>query len=128
MAIVGAAVLLMGAGNGTATFGETEGNDSLQQAPVSVDRDGDGIDDATECQGAVELLVNGSFETPGLGGAVGYQLVSPSQVAGWATSDSVVEIWANGFLGHPPVNGTQIIELNATGPAVMTQNVAVYSR
>ncbi|MEZ5380380.1 MAG: hypothetical protein R2754_01150 [Microthrixaceae bacterium] len=122
--IAAAAVVVMGAAPGVATKGDDGGHGSGQHPPVA-DRDGDGIDDPTECQGAVELLVNGSFETPSLGGAVGYQLVSPSQVTGWSTSDSAVEIWANGFLGHPPVDGTQIIELNATGPSVMTQSVAV---
>lgn len=93
-----------------------------QTAP---DRDGDGIDDATECLGATELMVNGSFEDPDVGPAVGFTAADSTTVTGWSNSDPTTEIWANGFLGAEPVDGKQIIELNGSGPATMTQTLNV---
>ncbi|MEZ5372346.1 MAG: thrombospondin type 3 repeat-containing protein [Microthrixaceae bacterium] len=116
------AVVLMGAGADTTN---EQGSVGGQVAAAGADHDGDGIDDATECHGSTELLVNGSFELPHTGPSVGYSLVASSAVAGWTNTEPTTEVWANGLLGAPPVDGTQIVELNGSGPSTLAQTVGV---
>ena len=45
------------------------------------------------------ILVNGGFEEPDRGTGRNYHMIAPSNVPGWSTTDTVIEIWANGFNG-----------------------------
>lgn len=69
------------------------------------------------------VLVNGGFETPDLGTDTRYSFVNPSNVPGWQTTDSRIEIWANGFLGVTSYEGTQHAELNAKNFGTLSQTV-----
>jgi hypothetical protein len=67
---------------------------------------------------------NGDFETPDLGSGATYSLLSPGAVPGWGTTDSAIEIWANGFNGVPSYTGTQHAEINANVNGTLFQDVA----
>ncbi len=72
------------------------------------------------CQGPIEL-VNGSFEDPA---SVEKFSITPAQnVPGWDTtaSDQKIEIWQDGYLGVPAIDGEQFAELNANVPSELFQ-------
>ncbi len=77
-------------------------------------------------------LVNGSFEQPNITGmCVGggnppcYALVNESLVPGWKTTatDSLIEIWRQGFNGVFAYDGDQHAELNATQVSTLYQDI-----
>jgi uncharacterized repeat protein (TIGR01451 family) len=69
-------------------------------------------------------LVNGSFESPVVGPS-NYSFFTPAET-GWNTTDvnSAIEYWSDTFLGGSAVTGRQWAELEAYGPAQMSQDVA----
>jgi hypothetical protein len=73
--------------------------------------------------GATDLIVNGSFENPGVGG--GYALIANGGIPGWTTTDSqgLIEIDASIF-GAPAYDGTQSLEVNAYNPEDVQQTVS----
>ncbi|MEM7796887.1 MAG: PEP-CTERM sorting domain-containing protein [Cyanobacteria bacterium P01_C01_bin.118] len=71
-------------------------------------------------------LANYNFEDanasyPGLGG---FKFVNPSQVSGWQTTDSVIEIWGDGFLGVDAGEGNYFAEINAHNYGSLFQEVS----
>jgi hypothetical protein len=72
------------------------------------------------CQGPIEL-VNGSFEDPASVG--GFEILDAQNVPGWDTtaSDQGIEIWQDGYLGVPAIDGEQFAELNANVPSELLQ-------
>ncbi|MCW5908205.1 MAG: gliding motility-associated C-terminal domain-containing protein [Chitinophagales bacterium] len=92
-----------------------------------IDDDNDGISDVVECGNGMlqNLIVNGSFEQPVIAGTnVGY--FTQSNVPGWLTTstDTTIEIWANGFNGVPAYAGNQHAEINYTQMSALYQDVA----
>ena len=69
------------------------------------------------------LLVNSDFEDVNLPGTNAQ--LDASLVNGWNTTatDNKIEIWRDGFLGHPAYSGTFFAELNATQPSALYQDV-----
>ncbi|MFT6746106.1 MAG: gliding motility-associated-like protein [Glaciecola sp.] len=67
------------------------------------------------------VLANGGFE---INGGTGQR--DEATLPGWSTTaaDKKVEIWANGFLGHPTFSGNFLAELNANEQAALYQDVA----
>ena len=82
------------------------------------DDDNDGILDAIEC-GSPTVFINGGFDITPRGG-----LQHMNNVPGWSTTstDSVIEIWSNGFLGVRSKEGPFQAEINAN------QNSALYQK
>jgi len=72
---------------------------------------------------AAASLLNGGFETPDLGDGTRFSFVDPASVEGWETTDSAIEIWANGFNGVPSYEGTQHAEINARAFGTLYQTV-----
>ena len=108
----------------TSCFPDTDHDGIMDE--YDIDDDNDGITDAVECgSGSLQnLLVNGGFEQPVIGGtAVGYYF--ESQVPGWETTstDSTIEIWGNGFNGVPAYAGNQHAEINYTQFSALYQDV-----
>lgn len=68
-------------------------------------------------------LLNGGFETPDIGTGSTFSFVTPSRVEGWDTTDSHIEIWANGFKGVTSFEGTQHAEINAKRFGTLFQTV-----
>lgn len=70
-----------------------------------------------------DLLVNSDFEDVNLPGTNAQ--LDASLVDGWNTTaiDNKIEIWRDGFLGHPAYSGTFFAELNATQPSALYQDV-----
>ena len=70
-----------------------------------------------------DLLVNSDFEDVPLSGTNAQ--LDASLVDGWNTTatDNKIEIWRDGFLGHPAYSGTFFAELNATQPSALYQDV-----
>ena len=70
-----------------------------------------------------DLLVNSDFENVPLSGT--HAQLDASLVDGWNTTatDNKIEIWRDGFLGHPAYSGTFFAELNATQPSALYQDV-----
>lgn len=68
------------------------------------------------------LLLNGSFELPQIN--LNFSVV---QQENWTNlvDNGGIETWRNGFLNVPPVDGNQIIELNAHQLGTIIQNVTV---
>ncbi|NEQ51804.1 MAG: PEP-CTERM sorting domain-containing protein [Leptolyngbya sp. SIO3F4] len=71
-------------------------------------------------------LVNYNFENnngayPGLGK---YKFLNESQVSGWKTTDSHIEIWGDGFLGVDAGDGNYFAELNAKKAGSLFQEVS----
>ncbi|MFY7884923.1 MAG: DUF7619 domain-containing protein, partial [Dolichospermum sp.] len=68
------------------------------------------------------LLLNGSFELPQINS--NYAVV---QQQNWTNlvDNGVMETWRNGFLNVPPINGNQIVELNAYQLGTIVQNRTV---
>jgi gliding motility-associated-like protein len=66
--------------------------------------------------------VNPGFELPAIPGVTA--LVNYTTVPGWITTetDSLIEIWENGFQGVPSYAGNQFIELNAWDSAAIYQD------
>lgn len=75
---------------------------------------------ALEARG-VNLLVNGSFESPPVAPASNN---FPATIPGWQTNDTSFEVWGTGFNGVPSFDGNQFIELNAFIAGTVTQSVA----
>ena len=71
-----------------------------------------------------DLLINNDFENVNLPGTNAQ--LDASLVHGWNTTatDNKIEIWRDGFLGHPAYSGTFFAELNATQPSALYQDVA----
>ena len=67
-------------------------------------------------------LVNGGFENPST--VTSYSLLSPSDVAGWQTTDSAIEIWQTGFNGVSAYEGEQFAEIDAYILGVLYQDVS----
>jgi hypothetical protein len=70
-----------------------------------------------------DLLINSDFEDVNLAGTNAQ--LDASLVNGWETtaSDNKIEIWRNGFLGHPSYSGELFAELNATEPSALYQDI-----
>lgn len=70
-----------------------------------------------------DLLVNSDFENVNLAGTNAQ--LDASLVNGWSTTatDNKIEIWRNGFLGHPSYSGEFFAELNATQPSALYQDI-----
>ena len=67
------------------------------------------------------LVENGSFNQPAL--STGFSITS---VPGWtSTAGNSLEIWSPGHADVTAPGGTQLAELNASGPETYTQTVAV---
>jgi hypothetical protein len=67
-------------------------------------------------------LVNGGFESPDLGNGPTVGQVNPA-LTGWKTTDTTIEIWANGFNGVTAAQGTQFAEINANINGTLFQDV-----
>lgn len=78
---------------------------------------------ASVAQAASIGLNNPSFETPDLGNAPTFSQLNPN-ATGWQTTDSSVEIWANGFNGVTAADGTQFAEINAVINGTIFQEVS----
>lgn len=76
--------------------------------------------DPVSCQSTA--LVNGGFEAPFVSDG-SYALYAPSDVPGWETTDSAIEMWGNGFLGVPAAQGRQFVEINANIAGTLSQDV-----
>ncbi|MCO6003985.1 Ig-like domain-containing protein [Actinoallomurus purpureus] len=79
------------------------------------------------CPPAVNL-VNGSFETPPVATAAGWDLLpdaSSNPSVGWHTeaSDKKLEFWRSGVNGVPAADGRQFAELNANEVSTLYQKV-----
>ena len=87
--------------------------------------DGDTIPNVDECRlGGVSglAMVNGGFESPHYTSvAANYPLAGT--IPGWQTTDTNFEFWTNGFLGVPPYEGTQFVELNAFAVGTLYQDI-----
>ena len=72
---------------------------------------------------ASSLIVNGSFENPGVGG--GWSLFSNCQVPGWYTTDpgGLIEIDNSSIVGGTAFSGTQSLEVNANNAEAVDQLV-----
>ena len=70
-----------------------------------------------------DLLINNDFENVNLPGTNAQ--LDASLVHGWNTTatDNKIEIWRDGFLGHPAYSGTFFAELNATQPSALYQDI-----
>jgi len=70
-----------------------------------------------------DLLTNSDFENVNLPGTNAQ--LDASLVTGWNTTatDNKIEIWRNGFLGHPSYSGQFFAELNATQPSALYQDI-----
>lgn len=71
-------------------------------------------------------LTNYNFEDasgayPGLNK---YRFLNESQVSGWQTSDSKIEIWGDGFLGVDAGDGDYFAEINARKAGTLFQEVS----
>jgi hypothetical protein len=90
------------------------------------DMDGDGIPNVNECRvGGVSglAMVNGGFELPHYTN-VAANYPTEGSVPGWHTTDTNFEFWTNGFLGVPPYEGTQFVELNAFAVGTLYQDIS----
>ena len=87
------------------------------------DQGGDDDGEEEDAAPPVVQLSNGDFEQ-GVGGFDTFRNYSNGSLAGWSTS-GVFEVWANGFNGVKAASGSYFLELNATGPTTITQQVAV---
>jgi uncharacterized repeat protein (TIGR01451 family) len=89
-----------------------------QVAPAAADQN------PSQCQDVLSLD-NGSFEQPPVP-AGGNALLADAAVPGWKTSasDTIIEVWSNGFLGVPSHSGTQFAELNAFESSTLYEDVA----
>ncbi|MCH6256583.1 malectin domain-containing carbohydrate-binding protein [Puniceicoccaceae bacterium K14] len=87
----------------------------------SVDSDGDGVgdvsdpypNDPTDNPFNTNFLVNGSFESTATVPAV-WGFVPISDVGGWSSASSDIEIWTSGFEGVSAVDGNLVMELNGS--------------
>ncbi len=69
-------------------------------------------------------VLNGGFETPDRGTATSFKFVNPDTVDGWHTTDTHIEIWANGFNGVRSYKGDQHVEINAKAFGTLYQIVS----
>lgn len=67
-------------------------------------------------------LVNGGFEDPS--SVTSYSLINPSNVPGWKTTDSAIEIWQTGFNGVAAYQGQQFAEIDAYILGTLYQDVS----
>ena len=79
---------------------------------------------ATSTSEAQAGLINGGLELPDLGTSPILQQLPPANVPGWQTTDSLIEIWVNGFRGVPAYQGKQFAEINANINGTLFQNVS----
>jgi hypothetical protein len=89
------------------------------------DMDGDSIANVDECRlGGVSglAMVNGGFELPHYTN-VAANYPAAGSIPGWQTTDTSFEFWTNGFLGVPPYEGTQFVELNAFAVGTLYQDI-----
>jgi hypothetical protein len=79
---------------------------------------------AADCGMGATTLQNGGFEVPVIGAGNEEQLDS-SLVPPWKTTDgsNLIEIWGTGFNGVPAAAGGQFVEVNATTPGTLYQDV-----
>ena len=111
-----AAINVTAAGTYTVTVTSANGCTAVKSVQVST------YSCPPPCPTSSNLLLNGSFELPALSRTndVIIQQNWTNLVDG-----GVIETWRNGFLSVPPVNGVQIIELNAYQLGTIVQNVTV---
>ena len=74
------------------------------------------------CGTETSSLGNGGFESPGVPAAT-YDILDPSLVAPWSTTDVGIEVWGDGFLGVPAYEGSNFAELNANIAGTLYQDV-----
>ena len=79
--------------------------------------------------GLIELLSNGEFESPNIGGA-DFSLISDSLVDGWACSSGSCEIWREGVFSSPTLGSDglstgQHLELNNNAGFQITSQAAL---
>lgn len=74
--------------------------------------------------GAASVVANGGFETPDLGTGTVFRFRDPAAVPGWETTDTAIEIWANGFNNVPSFEGDQHVEVNARSFGTLYQDVS----
>ena len=79
---------------------------------------------AAACGAGSTTLQNGGFEVPVIG-AGNEQQLDASLVPPWKTTDgeNLIEIWGTGFNGVPAAVGGQFVEVNATTPGTLYQDV-----
>jgi hypothetical protein len=70
------------------------------------------------------VIINGSFESPAIGGTT-VSLINAGSVPGWDTTaaNNLIEIWSNGFNSVFAAAGAQHAELNATQVSTLYQDV-----
>lgn len=72
---------------------------------------------------ADNLVVNGSFESPNVGG--GWSMFANGSVPGWYTTDSAGDIEIDGdIFGAPAYAGNQSLEVNAYNPEDVYQTIS----
>lgn len=73
------------------------------------------------------LFCNSDFEDDNITSAGSYSTVNQSSVSCWSTtaSNSLIEVWGNGYNGVPAYSGIQFIELNATQLSSIYQDFTV---
>ena len=99
--------------------------DSVGARDVRVDTAIPLVPDAvTISTGGTNLLTNGGFEFSSGGPSGGSH--GNYAVAGWS-GNPTFEVWSDGFLGVPAVEGSTFIELNGTAPNTISQTVSVVS-
>ncbi|MES1184898.1 MAG: hypothetical protein ABUL60_13875 [Myxococcales bacterium] len=73
-------------------------------------------------------LIGGDFEEPAVTCASStFCQVPAADVAGWRTSSGVqqIEVWHDGYHGVPAPEGSQFVELDASSPDTLSQDVAL---
>ncbi len=68
-------------------------------------------------------LANGGFEANNIAAGT-YLLLDNSQVPGWTSNSGVFEVWHRDKEGVGAADGSNLIELNATGPSTIHQDFA----
>jgi len=76
-------------------------------------------------EASASLVTNGGFEAPEIapGGSRAYRKLSESLVPGWSTTDSAIELWANGFGSVRSYEGDQHLELHANIRGTVFQEI-----
>ena len=70
---------------------------------------------------SANLIVNGSFETPNTG--TGWGIYANDKVGGWFAEQNSMEVGAATVYGVTGQTGKQVLEMDATGNAKVSQNV-----
>ncbi len=69
-------------------------------------------------------LINSGFENPNVETPTNHLMAAPDSVPGWQSTDSAIEIWANGFGGVTSFEGDQHAEINAYVNGTLFQDVS----